>query len=357
MRYELIDVDDLGTSERTRWRELQGSSPRLASPYFCPEFTQCVAAVRDDVRICVIEQDGAIAGFFPFQRKRLGTGAPIGGIVSDYHGIIAPMDLPCETPKMLERCRLLTWEFDHVPADQRAFACHHRALAPSPALDVSRGFDAYCEALREGGSSRLAQLRRKARKLERELGPIRFDPNVEDPGVLRTVIQWKSEQCRRTGAPDYFIQLPWTRALMTQIWGTRTGHFQGTLSALWSGDHLVAAHLGMCSDRVLHWWFPVYNRAFGKYSPGALLLLRVAELASSRGLALVDLGKGNDPYKATFANCETLLAEGYASAHTLISSARDARDATERWLRTSAAPLRPAWRAVRRWMRLSPLPA
>jgi CelD/BcsL family acetyltransferase involved in cellulose biosynthesis len=350
MRYEIVVMEELGVSEWTRWREIQRSTPQLASPYFCPEFARCVAEVREDVRICVLEDDGVCVGFFPFQLRSLGVGVPLGGVVSDYHGIVAPMDLRCDTPKMLEKCRLLTWEFDHLVAEQEAFAPHHLGQAISPAIDVSRGFDAYVEELRRAGSSRVSQLRRKARKLEREVGPIRFEAHVDDPAVLRTVIQWKSEQCRRTGAPDFFVQQPWTRALMSRIWCTETEHFRGLLSVLWSGDELMAAHLGMRSDRALHWWFPVYNRAFGIHSPGALLLLRVAELAASLGIAVVDLGKGDDPYKRTFANTHTRLAEGFAASHRWIAGVEHARASTRRWLRASSAPLRPAWRALRRLM-------
>jgi CelD/BcsL family acetyltransferase involved in cellulose biosynthesis len=357
VRYELVKIDDLGASEWKRWRAIQRETRQLSSPYFSPEFARCVAEVRDDARVCVIERDGVPSGFFPFQRKWLGFGAPIGGVISDYHGLVAPMDLACDTERMLERCRLLAWEFDHLPADQRAFACHHRAHAPSPAIDLSDGFDAYLDDLRGTGSSRLQQLRRKARKLEREVGPLRFAPAIEDPAVLRTVIDWKSQQCRRTGAPDFFMQLPWTRALVMRISETRTRSFQGMLSALWAGDELVSAHFGMCSERVLHWWFPVYNRAFGRYSPGALLLLHVIEHASARGLDLVDLGKGDDAYKATFANSQTLLAEGYATSRAFISRIRAARETTHRLLRSAAAPLRPAWRNMRRWIRLEPAPA
>ena len=357
MRYDTIALRELAASEWARWREIQLEAPQLSSPYFCPEFARCVADVRDDSRVCVLERDAQIVGFFPYQRKRLGVGGPIGGVVSDYHGLVAAADLGCDTGKMLERCRLLAWEFDHVPVEQSAFARHHRVLAPSPTIDVSKGFDAYLEQLRRTGSSRLQQLRRKARKLEREVGPLRFEAHTDDPLVVRRVLQWKSEQCRRTGASDFFDEHPCTRSLVTRIAATQSEHFRGVVSALWAGDELVAAHLGMCSHRALHWWFPVYNRAFGRYSPGALLLLRVVEHAAKSGLTLVDLGKGDDAYKSIFANTEAMLAEGYVASHSLVSRIRDARDKTHRLIRTAAAPLRPAWRSVRRWMRPEPVPA
>src|SRR5579864_2809673 len=65
----------------SKWRELQDSNPDLANPCFSPEFTQAVAAVRDDVEVGIIRQGREIVAFFPFQRRRGGRGIPVGGIV------------------------------------------------------------------------------------------------------------------------------------------------------------------------------------------------------------------------------------------------------------------------------------
>lgn len=352
MRYELVEPKDLEDGVWTKWRDVQRSNPDLRSPFFCPELLRCVAAVRDDVRVCVLEESGMPAGFFVFHRGRLGLGGPAAGRLSDHQGVIAPADLAWNVPDLLRASRLVLWRFDHLIAGQRPFAPHHRAVAPSPTIDVSRGFESYCRRLRAAGSHRISQLSRKARKLEREVGPLRFDSRTDDPSVLRTIITRKSEQCRRTGAFDFFTRSPWTRALVERIAATRTPRFEGIVSALWAGDRLAAAHFGMCSERVLHWWFPVYDRSLARYSPGAILLLRVVELAAARRLDLVDLGKGDDAYKSSFADGQTLVAEGVASRHAILAGLPDARDAAAGWLRTSpmAAPLRPALRAVHRWI-------
>jgi CelD/BcsL family acetyltransferase involved in cellulose biosynthesis len=150
-----------------------------------------------------------------------------------------------------------------------------------------------------------------------------------------------------------FFAYPWTRELIEHIAQAKEPHFAGALSALYAGDELVAAHFGMYSERAWHWWFPVYEHAFAKYSPGALLLLRVAEEAAGRGLELLDLGKGDDAYKSSFSNTEIRLAEGCASRPSLGSALRWGRDTGEKLLRALplGEPVRAALRRVRQWER------
>jgi len=90
--YRVIAAHELDAGLVAAWRSIQEREPRFESPYFCPEFTRAVGAVRDDVRVVVIENDGRPAGFFPHQRAAWGRGSPVGGPVSDYHGVIAASD-------------------------------------------------------------------------------------------------------------------------------------------------------------------------------------------------------------------------------------------------------------------------
>jgi CelD/BcsL family acetyltransferase involved in cellulose biosynthesis len=59
----------------------------------------------------------------------------------------------------------------------------------------------------------------------------------------------------------------------------------------------VAVHLGLLGKDRLSWWFPAYDPDFGRYSPGLILLLDLINEASSRGIPLVDLGRGEHDYK------------------------------------------------------------
>ena len=333
---------------RPVWRHLQGASPDLASPYFCPEFIEAVGAVRPGLRVAVLEEADRIAGFFPFERTWLGEGYPAGGKLSDYHGVIATPETSWNTPELLRACGLVSWRFDHLPATQASFAAHASCEAISPALDLSHGFEAYRQQRRQSGSLWLAQLERKARKLARELGPLRFEADAREDAVLERVLAWKSAQCQRTGTVDFFA-LRWTRELVERIAAERGASFGGVLCALYAGDELVAAHLGMRSERAWHWWFPVYNRKFARYSPGGILLLRVAEAAAKSGASVLDLGKGADAYKESFATGGVELLEGCATRGGFIPTLRRLGERGEetlrgaRWIR----PLRPMLHSLR----------
>jgi CelD/BcsL family acetyltransferase involved in cellulose biosynthesis len=352
MKIHVVRPHELGTEHRARWLRFARENSSLESPYFRPEFTVAAASVRDDVYVSVLEDEGHVIGYFPFQRGRLGQGAPVGGHLSDYHGVIAGPEATWDVPELLRGSRLSCWEFDHLVLSQAPFGSRDVHYATSPALDLSEGFAAY-KRRRVAASRRVAELDRKARKLAREIGPLRFVPHTEDRAVLSAVFAWKSEQCQRTGTVDFF-DFAWTRELVERILTERKPHFSGELSALYAGDTLVAAHLGMRSERVFHWWFPVYNRACAKHSPGALLLLKVAEEAAARGCRLLDLGKGDDQYKATFADTEIPLAEGCAERPSLGATLREFGLSAETRLRASplVEPFRPALRVARRWMRL-----
>ncbi|WP_332815549.1 GNAT family N-acetyltransferase [Ramlibacter sp.] len=339
MKITVTSPDELGQAEVARWRELQLSTPTLASPCFSREFAVAVAAVRPDVRVAVLEQDNRVLGFFAHQ-QRWSAGEPAGGRLSDHHGVVAAPGTQWDWAELLRASGLSFWQFDHLAAWQRPPG--PVAQASSPGLDLSRGFEAYRQGRLAAGARRLAELPRKSRKLAREVGPLRFESNTRDPRVLQTVIRLKSEQCHRTGALDCFGS-HWARELVTRIAAADHPEFAGRLSALYAGDALVAAHLGMRSSRTWHWWFPVYSHAHAAYSPGALLLLEVARAAAAEGCGLLDLGKGDEPYKTSFADCALPLVEGLVSRPTLVTLGRSLKKRTGAWLRSSpwATPLRP----------------
>ncbi len=339
MKISVTAPGELGEPEKGRWRELQLSTPTLASPCFSCGFTVAVAAVRSDVRVAILEQDNRVVGFFPHQ-QRWSAGEAVGGRLSDHQGVIATPGTCWDWAELLRASGLSFWQFDHLAAWQQPPAPVRHAH--SPGLDLSRGFEAYRQGRLSAGARRMAELPRKARKLAREVGPLRFEANTRDPQVLETVIRLKSEQCHRTGALDCFGP-QWTRELVTRIAAADQPEFAGRLSALYAGDTLVAAHFGMRSRRTWHWWFPVYSHAHAAYSPGALLLLQVAEAAADEGCGLLDLGRGDEAYKTSFADCASPLVEGIVSRPTLVTLGRSLKKRAGAWLRSSAwaIPLRP----------------
>src|SRR5258705_5392188 len=135
VNYFLIEAEDLDEGLIAAWRSIQEREPRFESPYFCPEFTRAVGTVRDDVRVVVIENDGRPAGFFPHQRAAWGRGSPVGGPLSDYHGVIAAPEAEWSVVELMRAARLSVWTFDHLVDTTGRFAPYVTAGAAAPPPD------------------------------------------------------------------------------------------------------------------------------------------------------------------------------------------------------------------------------
>jgi len=307
-----------------RWRALQESNPDLESPCFAPEFTQAVAMARNDVEVCVIEENGEIVAIFPFQRKAGGRGIPVGGIVSDYQGVICRPNFFFDPRELLTACGLVSWDFDRLLATQEPFKPFHRLCEPSAMIDLSNGYEAYAAERRAAGSEQIKKCMNLMRRFESEVGPIRFVPHSAERQALTKVLGWKSAQYRKTGWRDLFA-LKWGRSVVEQIHATQTESFAGMLSLLYAGERLVAGHMGMRSRTVWHYWFPAYDPQLGKYSPGLILLLKLAQHAPQIGLRAIDLGTGLTLYKRRLMNASIPVAEGSVERPSWLSFVRGAR--------------------------------
>jgi CelD/BcsL family acetyltransferase involved in cellulose biosynthesis len=332
----LTNVSGLADADWRLWLDIQRGSPAYQSPYFRPEFTQAVAAVRGDLEIAVLEQDGQTAGFFPFQRGGLNLGKPVGGKLSDYHGPILREGANFNPQQVICGSQLATWDFDHLIGPSSVFEPFITVRDRSPYLDLRDGYTAYVRQRREAGSEITVRAGQKARKLARECGPLRFEYDDADPAAYEQLLAWKSAQYERTGLADVF-SFPWTRELLERLRQQRSVEFSAPLAVLYAGDRLAAVCLSLRSRGVLHAWFTAYNPQLERYSPGLLLFLQLAERAESLGLHQIDLGRGDERYKWSLASAGHEVYEGTVACPSLGA-----------WLRSG-------WRRSRDWMQQSPL--
>ncbi len=348
MKYRILSGRNLDAGLVSAWRGLQDSNPDLASPYFCPEFTQIIAAVRSDVEVAVGEQDGKVASIFPFQRVRRSMGGPVGGTLSDFQGVISAPLYAIHPVELVQSCSLCVWDFDHLLSSQSSFVPFHRACEPSPRISLTSGFQAYAADLKAAGSDQIKQYGNLTRRLAREFGEVRFVSHSSEVKHLEQVIRWKSEQYRRTSSYDLFGET-WIRETISRIHVVKSAGFGGTLSLLFAGERLLAGHVGMRSRTVWHYWFPAYDPEMAKYSPGLLLLLKMAEEANLLGLDTIDLGKGLSLYKERLMNASVSVSHGSVGLPSWVTSRRKG----QKWLRQLVAnsPLATPARSVARWAR------
>jgi CelD/BcsL family acetyltransferase involved in cellulose biosynthesis len=194
----------------------------------------------------------------------------------------------------------------------------------SHTIDLTCGFEAYVKQCREqsqqvsGIASGLPhQTIVRKQRLERQFGPVRFEMYDSNPRSLHQLLAWKSAQYNRARRPSDAFAWPWTVSLLERIQATRTETFAGVLSTLWSGDKMLAAHMGMRSASVLHWWFPAYDVTYSKFSPGLILLLELCRRAEDYGIQTIELGAGDEPYKLLVANRQIGVAAGFIGTPSL----------------------------------------
>ena len=305
--------ESLSESEFTLWRRLQRSHEELSRPFMSPEFVLAAAAARGDVWVAVLEDGGGLLGFFPFQRHREQEGLPPAYGICSAEGAIADPQERWDVRELIRRCQLQSWSFDHL-VPSVPFEPHYTRLRNTCFIDVGRGFDQYAREHREAGSKQIAKLERSAKKLEREVGPIEFMLHSDDPDLLRTLMRWKSAQYRRTRVVDRF-RIPWVVDVIERVHATETGDFAGVLSVLKADGQPVALNLGIRSQSTLEIWFPTYDREFAGYSPGRVLLLKLAQNATAAGLATLELGRSGAPYKQWLMSGERPQAVGSVSLY------------------------------------------
>ncbi|KOX01523.1 cellulose biosynthesis protein CelD [Streptomyces sp. NRRL B-1140] len=308
-RIRVAGPGELGEGERERWRALRAASEAPRNPFMEPEFTEAVGLFRPGARIAVVYEGREPAGFLPYERGPLGQGRAIGLGVSDAQGAILRPGLDVETGELLKACSVSSFAFDNLEAEQRLFVRYAAEEHATYVIDVEKGYETYESVLRAQSPKFLKTTLAKERRLGRQAGELRFVFDERDPAALRTLMEWKSAQYRRTGRRDRFAQ-EWITRLVGQLARTRAPECSGTLSVLYAGERPVAAHFGLRSASVLACWFPAYDPEFAKFSPGLVLHLRMAEAAAAAGVAVLDLGRGAAEYKDALKTGELPVYEG-----------------------------------------------
>ncbi|MEZ6090671.1 MAG: GNAT family N-acetyltransferase [Pirellulaceae bacterium] len=292
-----IPASDLNASLTEVWESLRRRNPMLYSPFFAAEFTQAVSQVRDDGFVAIVESADEPVAFLPYHRVGRSL-FPIARMINDAHGLICAAETAISWPWLLSELDASAYEYhalfeasDDTPS--HAFGWTKAFLCDLTASDLR--YDLW---LRENRKTIFKQQRKT--KLVREAGPLRLDFASSDAAELDRLISLKREQYQRTSIFDIF-SVQWIRDLMRLLLAS-DGEVQGRLSVLYAGDQAVAMHMGMQEQRLLHYWFPVYDPAFGYASPGTALFLEIVKYAEAGGIDKIDFGYGELPYKWTLNN-------------------------------------------------------
>jgi CelD/BcsL family acetyltransferase involved in cellulose biosynthesis len=349
MRIEAIPAAQLTADQLLLWSQFQCADALIDSPYFRPEFTQAVSAVRNDVEVGILEDGNDIVGFFPFQRCKGNVGLPVGGKMSDFHGVISRQGVIFKPEELLKGCKLSAWHFNHLIAEQETFQPYHWSTAGSPYMDLSGGWHVYEKCQLAEHKISYKRMATKLRQVEREAGKVRLDMHAADVNAFSSMVEWKRKQYRDTGVTD-ILAVDWTVELLKRILTHKKEPFSGILSVLYIDNILAAVLLSMKSYGVLHGWFSAHSPDYAQFSPGLILWLELAKAAEQWGIRRIDLGKGPEMYKQHIMSDSIAVAEGSVDTRPLARILRRNWNRAFHWLRKTPLrkPLLTPGRFVRR---------
>jgi CelD/BcsL family acetyltransferase involved in cellulose biosynthesis len=329
LKLSICRPDELGATEVGLWRGWQRADDRLANPFLCPEFAVAAGRHLAGARVAVMEEEGVPCGFFSYEARRLGVGRALAYDLSDQQAVVCRPGYRWDARVLLKGCGLAVWEFDALASHQvEQLGPREVTLAASPVIDLRQGWDDWL-ARKKRQSPPIKESLRKRRKLEREVGPLSFTLHSGSHADLRRLMAWKSEQYVRTGRVDRFAR-PWFRELVADLLDSRTEGFGLELSRLDAGDRCVALQLTLRSEDVLAAWFPAYDTAVARYSPGMACTLAIVEAGTAAGQSYLDLGHGAAEYKELLKDFDVQVAQGWVERPGVASTARRWQQAPRR---------------------------
>jgi len=321
MKVSIVRPTELGVGDLAAWRDMQKSNGAFDNAFLSPGFSVAVGRVQPSARVAVIEDGNRVAGFFPFEVAGSRVGKAICSPLSDAQAIVHRDGLDWDARDLLKRCRLDVWEFRRLIATQSTGAGRHVSrMRQSPAVSLARGYDDYAADHR----STVKKIRAQRARLEREVGLVRFEPRSSSQRALELLLEWKSAQYRRTGRWDRLSER-WVVALLEDLLHNTSDGCVGVLSELHAGDRVAALHFGLGTGSTLSYWFPAYDPAASRFSPGLILLLMLVEAAGASGVRRVDLGVGEEEYKRRLMTEELQVAEGSFERRSAFALARRLR--------------------------------
>ena len=229
--------------------------------------------------------------------------------MTDAVGAIAEPTVEITPQELLRATGLSSFHFTHLASGQARCGLMAEQLDRGLVIDLAAAPD-YWEELRHGRRPVLEELKRRRRRAAEKLGPLSFRwHSPASVQMLERLIELKRGQYRRTGVSDA-LRPDWRRDLLRRLAALRAPECAGVLSTLEADGRLVAAHFGLRSGVILHYWFPVYDPEFSQFSPGRLLLAAIIDAAPTHGISRIERGLGLAPAKRDFANAEVAYGRG-----------------------------------------------
>ena len=273
----------LTPEDLARWGALQAADPALDTPFLSPGWALAVERAQEGgrdadpsrgVRVAVLRDGGEARGFFS-TRVAGSLAMPAGAPMNDYQGLVAGQDVVVDAKALIRALGVQRLDFTHMLEDQPTFAPYRRGEAVSYRVETPDGYAAYAESRREAGSGVLKDIDKRRRKVEREVGPVRFTAQSRSGAAFDQLIAWKRRAISRH-RPDRHLRDALDRAPVARPVRTASDpDFGGALFTLHIGDQAGRRPVQPARPRTLHAWIIAHDEAFERYSPGLILFQEI----------------------------------------------------------------------------------
>jgi CelD/BcsL family acetyltransferase involved in cellulose biosynthesis len=309
MHVSVVRPAELGPSEARTWAKFQQNSPVTLSAFFSLTFTRATGRSRPNARVAVIEDNGQIEAFLPFEVSAARLAMPIGYPMNDLHGFIGS-GAPIDARRVIRKAALRGWRFISAPTEQQSLVSHqyHGTVVQVPVINLRTGYE-----------SQLSRRRKSRRALERQLGTISLEWHSSRPEHLRQLLEWKA---RKYGGTRKLFADPTAFRIVEELAAAANEDCRGVVSVLFGGEQPLAVHLGLLGPWALSGWFTSYDPGLSRFAPGMMMWSPLAEAATEHGVPRIDLGYGQDAYKFSLANDSYPVAGGAVWASRFEAAAR-----------------------------------
>lgn len=313
--HRMLDHVPAGDGVAGEWEALVAAT-RDATVFHTPRFLACWADQLGggaSVRVHTFRRDGRLVGVVAEQLRQAGGETVLsflgGTEVTDYLGPVAGSadrdDVAAAWVSTLpdrgwDRAALAGMAEDAGWHELIARHAKHAGLAVDadevddvcPRIDLTGGYRAYLDGL---PSRRRGEMRRKARKLARELGPTEVSeiPADEIGGALDTFLEMAAESGGDKGR--FFVDARmrgFFESLASTFGPDRTLRLHtldvGGLPAAMSVSFVTGAEWGLYNS--------AFDQALGDYAPGLVLVGELIRLAAEE-VGVFDLLRGEEEYK------------------------------------------------------------
>lgn len=310
----------LSPQEIAAWHGFMAATPALSRAFLAPGFARACETALYRARVAVLRDADGPCAFLPFQfastaHRLCGAAEPIGGGMADHAGIVARPGFRIAPEALLRRCGLGALYMRQLSPGQGAFGLAAEDRAVGHVIDLSDGPEAYLAGLAARDRAFVQDTERRARRLEKEYGPVAHSLTFEPPEAeVASLIEAKRAQYERTEVGDPLAD-PLHRRLMHVLAAQGDAHCRAALFRLTAGGTVIARHLGLMHGGVLSYWFPVYAPEARRVSPGRMLLWQTIRHAQAHGITLIDRGGGDSEAKRDFSTGQVQFGQALWRAH------------------------------------------